>query len=117
MQFGEDDSPVAFAPDHGIFSLHHIHHVYLAYCRRKMFATRFARYIAEGNRTRQVRDGRAGLLVSRPVFQYIIGHGHQRIFLAKGRTIFTNQGQPIHIGVHHDAEVDIVFFGNVNNIS
>src|SRR5690606_2605062 len=39
------------------------------------------------------------------VLEHIVGHGHKCIFLAERRSIFTNEGQPVDIGIDDDAEI------------
>ena len=37
----------------------------------------------------------------------MVRHGHQGVFLTKEAAVFTNKAQPVHVGIHADAEVTL----------
>jgi hypothetical protein len=111
VQFGIDDAAVAFAADHGLVFLHGVHHVDLAHGGSKVLAAGLLGHVAEGPGRREVRHRVAGL-----VLEHVVGHGHQRVLFAEHAAVFAHQGQAVHVGVHHDAQVVAALFNFVGDL-
>ena len=95
-----DYSAITFAADDGTRLLHLRHHVHLAHGSGVVLLTVPARHVAQGAGGTQVAHG-----VARGVLQDIVGHGDQCILLAVHRAVLAEEGQTVHVGVHHEGDV------------
>ena len=104
VALGINHSTVALATDNGIHLLHLRGDIHLTHSGSTILSTVFLGHITQGTSRRKIRNGIAGSLR-----QHIVCHTHQCIFLAKHLSVFTDKGQTVHIGIHHDTQV--VFAG------
>ena len=57
-------------------------------------------HIAQGTGGGEVADGVAG-----GVLENVVGHGAKGVFFAVHGAVFADEGEAVHIGVHHKAYV------------
>ena len=106
VQCRVDYAAVALAANHGVVGFHGGHHVHLAHGRGKVPAPVLLGHVAQGTRGRQVGNRIAAGLV----LEHVVGHGHQRVFLAEHTAVLAHKRQPVHIRIHDNAQVVAAFF-------
>ena len=112
VQFGIDDAAVTLASDDGMVLAHQGGDVHFAHGRSLILAAA----VLVGHVTQGAGGGHVGDGVARGVLQHIVCHTHQGVFLAKHLAGFAHQGQTVHIGVNHDAEVAVLAGHRVGNL-
>src|ERR1043165_1654735 len=88
MQIGHNDTAIPFAADDRLCFLHTVYYIHLAYGRREIFTAMFQRNFFQRLGRRHI-----GNRISLALAQYIIGYGHQGIFLAKHAAVLTYRSE------------------------
>ena len=100
VQGGINYTAVAFSTNYGVGFFHLGHHIHLTDSRGIVVHTILAAYIAQGSGRRQVGNG-----ISFFILKDIIGYRHQSVFLHKHLSVVLDNGQTVHIRIHHKANV------------
>jgi len=100
MALGIDHTAIALTANHGSHLFHLGGHIHFSHRRGIIFASVFHCYVTQSACRTQVAHGRTLHMV-----ENIIGHTHERVFLAIHFTVLADKCQAIHIGVYHDAQV------------
>ena len=111
---GIDDTTVSFATDDGTCFFHLGHHVHFADGCSSVVATIFLGDVTQTAGGREVGHRGAG-----GVLEHVVGASHEGVFFTEHGAIFANEGEAVHIGIDHDAEVvtslaqEVTDFGEV----
>ena len=103
VQVGDDHPAVALSADDGTDQLHHGGGVHFPDLAAVVAAAVRLGHVAQRAGRGDVRNRR-----SRFDGKDIVGHGHERIFFAEGHAVFTDESQPVHVGIDRDAQVGLL---------
>ena len=111
VAFGIDDTAVAFASYQGSDFMHLRSDVYLSYGSGIIAPAMSLGHIAKCPAGGKVRNGAEIFAAFAHSFvQKIIRYGHKGIFFHKRLSVFANQSQPVHIGIHAYAKIGFFLY-------